>query len=217
MKPANVTGYAGLTRMICPRLAIALLALGAVPTSLTSSLAQLPTNTVVATIPVGSGPGWTVVSPDSSTVYVINDTDGTVSVINASTNTVTSVITVGSLPAQGGISPDGKTLYVLNEAADNVAIISTASNTVTGTFKIGKHGDGLAVSPDGKELYLGRAYVFRNGKGTIKSVDTTTNKITSTVVLGALDPLTVLFRPDGSSAYISAANEFGKTIVSPRN
>ena len=39
------------------------------------------TNTVIATIAVGDGPGQVVVSPDGTRAYVVNSFDGTVSVI----------------------------------------------------------------------------------------------------------------------------------------
>ena len=62
--------------------------------------ASLPSNTIVATIPVGSDPGSIAVSPNSQTVYVADYDAATVSVIDAASNTVTFTITVGnSLPA----------------------------------------------------------------------------------------------------------------------
>ena len=53
------------------------------------------TNTVTATIPVGTSPGGVAVDPAAGTVYVANFGGGTVSVIDAATNTVTATIPVG--------------------------------------------------------------------------------------------------------------------------
>ena len=61
----------------------------------TVSVINTATNTVTATITVGTYPYGVSVSPDGSKVYVANNGDGTVSVINTATNTVTATITVG--------------------------------------------------------------------------------------------------------------------------
>lgn len=198
----------GLIRTFSPRLIIALFVLGIVPSTLTTGFAQLPSNMVVATIPVGTTPQWCGVSPDSGTVYVVN-AGGTVSVINAATNTVTFTISVGGLTYDGILAPDGKTLYVVDEADHTVSVIATATNTVTDTVKVGKHAGRLAVSPDGKTLYVGRDFGgAHNGLGFIKIIDTATNAITGTIDLGRCDLLNLFFTPDGSSAYLSGANEY---------
>ena len=54
----------------------------------TVSVINVATNTVTATITVGTYPDGVSVSPDGSKVYVANDGDNTVSVINTATNTV---------------------------------------------------------------------------------------------------------------------------------
>ena len=55
------------------------------------------TNTVVATIPVGSQPIGAAVTPDGTRVYVTNTASNTVSVINTATNTVVATIPVGAI------------------------------------------------------------------------------------------------------------------------
>ena len=57
------------------------------------------TNTVTATIPVGSKPIGVGVDPSTHTVYVANESDSTVSVIDGTTNTVTATVAVGSNPS----------------------------------------------------------------------------------------------------------------------
>ena len=71
--------------------------------SSTVSVIDTATNTVIATIPVGSHPQGVAVTPDGSRVYVANqgavEGVGTVSVISTATNTVTGIpIPVGSYP-----------------------------------------------------------------------------------------------------------------------
>jgi YVTN family beta-propeller protein len=61
------------------------------------------TNTVTATIPVGSEPFGVAVTPDGCKVYVANGAYNDVSVIATATNTVTAAITAGSGPAAFGV------------------------------------------------------------------------------------------------------------------
>jgi YVTN family beta-propeller protein len=56
------------------------------------------TNTVVATVPVGSNPVYTAVTPDGTKAYVTNAGAKSVSVIDPSTNSVAATVPVGSNP-----------------------------------------------------------------------------------------------------------------------
>jgi YVTN family beta-propeller protein len=68
----------------------------------TVSVIATATNTVTATIPVGSGPRGVAVTPDGSTVYVANFAN-TVSVIDTTSNTVTATIPGFSRPIAFGV------------------------------------------------------------------------------------------------------------------
>jgi len=61
------------------------------------------TNTVIATITAGNFPLGVSVTPDGRKVYVANDFDNTVSVIDTATNTVIATIPVGNGPVAFGI------------------------------------------------------------------------------------------------------------------
>ncbi len=80
----------------------------------TVSVIDGATNTVTATIPVGSGPDGVGVDPATDTVYVTNFNDGTVSVIDGATNTVTATIPVGLQPFGVGVNPATHAVYVTN-------------------------------------------------------------------------------------------------------
>src|SRR5207302_10648099 len=78
------------------------------------SIVDTSTNTVVATVPVGTVPIGVAVTPDGSGVYVANSGDGTVSVIDTSTNTVVATVPVGVVPIGVAVTPDGSGVYVAN-------------------------------------------------------------------------------------------------------
>jgi YVTN family beta-propeller protein len=60
------------------------------------------TNTVIATIPVGSSPIGVAVTPDGSKVYVANSGSNNVFVIDTATNAVLAVVSVGIQPVAFG-------------------------------------------------------------------------------------------------------------------
>jgi YVTN family beta-propeller protein len=105
-------------------------------------------NCVVATIPVGKGPGVVGVNPLTNLMYVSNlgrpeGTGDTVSVINGATNTVVATIPVGKGPAQIGVNPLTNLIYVPNRGAsangNTVSVIDGATNTVVATIPAARH------------------------------------------------------------------------------
>jgi len=65
------------------------------------------------------------VDPAAGTVYVANESGGTVSVIDAATNIVTATTTVGTEPAGVAVDPSIHTAYVTNFGAGTVSVIGT--------------------------------------------------------------------------------------------
>jgi YVTN family beta-propeller protein len=144
------------------------------------------TNTVVATVPVGSGPLGVAVTPDGKHAYVTNDNSNTVSVIDTVTNMVGTTVTVGASPVGVAITPDGKQAYVANDTPSlicsipgTVSVIATATNTVVATVTVGVCPSGVAVTPDGKH-----AYVANSGDNTVSVIDTASNTVGTTVAAG---------------------------------
>ena len=82
------------------------------------------TDTVTATIPVGTDPSGIESDPLTNTVYVANTGDNTVSVIGGYTNRVTATITVGGQPFGIGTDPLRNAVYVSNSGDNTLSIIS---------------------------------------------------------------------------------------------
>ena len=101
----------------------------------TVSVIDTATNTVVATVAVGSQPLGVAVTPNGAHVYVTNHSSSTVSVIDTATNTVVATVPVGSFPRGVAVTPDGKHVYVANPdyGYGTLSVIDTATNTVTAT------------------------------------------------------------------------------------
>ncbi|MGD0709589.1 MAG: T9SS type A sorting domain-containing protein [Bacteroidales bacterium] len=147
----------------------------------TVSVINVATNTVTATIPVGTNPYGVSVSADGSKVYITNnDNPGSVSVINTATNTVTASIPVGNSPCGVSVSPDGSKVYVTNYNDNTVNVINTATNTVMATIVVGNNPIGISVSPDGSKIY-----VSNYSDATLMVINSATNNVTATIPVGA--------------------------------
>ncbi|MBK9335771.1 MAG: YncE family protein [Lewinellaceae bacterium] len=174
----------------------------------TVSVIEIPSHTVVATVPVGDSPFGVCVHPDGSKVYVTNQGSNTVSVINTATNTVGATIPVGDVPVGVCISRDGTRAYVTNSADGTVSVLNTATNSILATILVGVSPGGIAVSPDG-----GRVYVANSISYTVSVINTATNSVIATIGTGA-NPAGVVVSPTGDRAYVT---NFGSNNVSVIN
>ncbi len=115
------------------------------------SVIDTSTNTVTATVTVGTNPYGVAVNPAGTRVYVSNRNSNSVSVIDTSTNTVTATVTVGTNPRGVAVNPAGTRVYVLNYNSNNVSVIDTSTNTVTATVTVGTNpiAFGIFISPGG--------------------------------------------------------------------
>jgi YVTN family beta-propeller protein len=172
----------------------------------TVSVIDTATNTVTATIPVGSGPLGVAVHPTGSTVYVTNQGGGTntdtLAVIDSATNTVTTYVPVGSRPFGVAVHPDGSAVYVTNAFDDDVSVVDTSTNMVTATVAVGSQPIGVAVHPAGTFVYVANFLGH-----SISVIDAATLSVTDTVTIGAPSgPWAVAVHPAGTFAYVTDIN-----------
>jgi YVTN family beta-propeller protein len=133
----------------------------------TSDCEQTP-----ATIAVGSGPYALAVDQRSDTIYVANNNDGTVSVINGATCNATNTtgcgqtpptIAVGNGPAGVAVDERTNTIYVASQGDNTVSVIDgttcNATNTsgceqTPPTIAVGTAPQQLAVDPANNTVYV---------------------------------------------------------------
>jgi|GEM_PF-1943002 len=130
-------------------------------------------------------------------IYVGNDNDTTVSVIDAATDDVIATIDLGVQPNLGvDITPDNSTVFVA--CTDNtVKRISVATNTlISPDISMGAATpNDLAVTPDG--LYV---YVTCNDN-TVKRINIATLSVDVTIS-GFNNPMIITIAPNGLTAYV---------------
>lgn len=126
-------GYAGAARVY------AISQGSSVTNAGTVSAIETSTNTVSATIPVGRGPVYGVMTSDTRRAFILNRNDGTISVINAQTNqpdtftvagAATSTIPVGIGPLWADFAPTRSELFVVNSGSPNGVGTATGSVSV---------------------------------------------------------------------------------------
>lgn len=169
----------------------------------TVGVVDTATNTLLTSVPVGSGPFDVAVAPSSERVYVSNSSSGTVSVINATNNQAITSIPVGSGSDGIEVTPDGTRVYVANYTANSVSVIDTATNLVVDTVPDVAAAGGLAITPDGEKVW-----VATQVGGKVNLIDTSDNSLT-TPVSGLLNPYGVAASPDGTKVLIADYSDFG--------
>jgi DNA-binding beta-propeller fold protein YncE len=114
-------------------------------------------------IRTGKGAHGLYVSRDSTTLYVTNRGEGTISLISFKTGRVVERwrLPGGGSPDMGGVSADGKVLWLSGRYNSEVYAISTSTGRLIRRVKVGDGPHGLAVFPQPGRYSLGHTGVFR--------------------------------------------------------
>jgi len=171
------------------------------------SVIATASNTVVATVAVGSSAANVAITPDGAFAYVTNQGSNTVSVIATASNTVVATVAVGSGPIGVAITPDGAFAYVANFNSNTVSVIATASDTVVATVRVGANPFGVAITPDGAF-----AYVTNISSNTVSVIATASNMVVATVAVGAV-PRGLAITPDGALAYVTNQSSNNVSVI----
>jgi PQQ-dependent catabolism-associated beta-propeller protein len=183
------------------------------------SVIDTRTDSVVASIAVGTRPRGVRVSQDGKTVFVAlsgspkcppsmpdeeceklkadKSKDG-IAVVDAVGRKVTRVLPGGSDPENFDISQDGTTLFISNEDAGTASIVDIASGRIRSTVKVGKEPEGVRVHPDG-----GTVWVTGETDHNVTLVDTKTGKVLGQIEVGKR-PRSLAFTPDGKRAFVTS-------------
>ncbi len=180
------------------------------------------TNKVVGQIQGIEAAHGIVTSPDGMRIYLSEEADNTLDVIDGKTLRVTKKIPLSGNPNLIDITPDGKTIYVAialswNDlsafpqikaaASGGVDVIDTASLQRVKTISIKSGVHDLNVTPDGKYVIVGNARGAKPPANVMTVVDTGTNEIAWTMPMTpAPSPMAVSKNPDGSTKWVFAQN-----------
>jgi YVTN family beta-propeller protein len=163
-----------------------------------------------ATMPPAQGPR----------LFVSNEIEGTVSVIDIGTRQVVYTIPVGKRPRGIRTSPDGRTVYVALSGSpiggpnvdesklpppdrrfDGIGVIDVATGALTKVLQGGTDPEQFAVSADGTRLFIAN-----EDAGLTTVLDVRDGAILRKVPVGG-EPEGVDLSPDGAFVYVTSEND----------
>jgi YVTN family beta-propeller protein len=173
------------------------------------SVIDVASNTVVATVPVGSGPGGVAVNPGGTRAYVVNVGARNISVIDTGSNSVIATIGGGGTgPNAVALHPAGTFAYVTGYTADVLSVIDTASNTLVANVGVGSLPTSVAVNSAGT-----RVYVTNFGSNNVSVIDTASNTVVATVAIATIRPYAVAVNPAGTRVYVTHESSTTVSVI----
>jgi len=113
----------------------------------TVDVLSIPSNTLVATITVGTGPYQTAISADGKQLYVANAVSNNVSIVDTTTNNVVQTIPLSGHAFSVAVTPDATQLFVGQQSPATVDVIKISANTVTSNIAATKPYGIVIASP----------------------------------------------------------------------
>ncbi len=151
------------------------------------------TDAITKVIPIPGGPVGVGFAPNGE-VWIHNDGDGTVHVIDSAKDEVVKTLPgLGKGAGRMAVSADGRWAASTHGGTQDVALIDARTKEVAATIPLGR-GPGFPVfSPDGSKLY-----VMNSGAGDVAVIDTATRAVVARHKVGV--------NPFGGSLRTTAAS-----------
>lgn len=124
-------------------------------------------------------------------IFVSNEQDGSISVIDGGSLSVVATIPVGRRPRGIGVSRNGGELYVAVGDDNRIEVVDIASRTVAGSLPSGVDPETFALHPDGRRLY-----VANENDNLVSVVDVAEARIVAEVPVG-VEPEGMAVSPEG--------------------
>lgn len=162
------------------------------------------TNVVSSIIPVGNSPVALAELPNATKLYVVNQGDNTIRVINTVDKTLNPNPvsdpgdTIGS-PVWAAARSDNARVYVLSAGTGNVSAIDTTSDLVVASASVGAGANYMTY-----DRIRNRLYITNPAAGTVTILDVTTDTLTPITLPITGSPVSVAALPDGTRAYVAS-------------
>ncbi|MBV8101043.1 MAG: PD40 domain-containing protein [Verrucomicrobia bacterium] len=183
--------------------------------SLSVSVLNSDTGSILNTIPIGFSVQWEAISPDGSRLYVESFDAANlyhIVAIETASNTVTAKLAIHDFAVDAmTMSPDGTTLYVIGSLG--LYVIDTNPLRVTRTVS-SLSATSQAVTPDGKYLYIASVGNPGNPQENVEILSTANFAVVATVPLPSkVSAGFIEITPDGSQAWLGEFPQYNH--VSP--
>lgn len=87
-------------------------------------------------------------------IYVSNEKDNTISIIDGDTLEITDTVTVGERPRGIVLAHDGSVLYICTSDEDHVEVLDLKTLKVTHSLPSGPDPELMSLNPEGTKLYI---------------------------------------------------------------
>ena len=172
----------------------------------TGTVAAIPTTTNVVSVmlAVGTNPVALAELPNATKLYVVNQGDSKVRIIN----TVDKTLNPNPVADPGGTiaSPvwvvarsDNARVYVLSSGSGNVSAIDTSSDTVVASVAVGAGANFMVYDQKRNRLYITNPVA-----GTATVLDVSTDTLTPVTLPITGTPVSIAALPDGTRAYVAS-------------
>ncbi|WP_432832835.1 PKD domain-containing protein [Dactylosporangium sp. CA-092794] len=148
------------------------------------------------------GLGGMAFDPVRGRVYIADNFNHRVAVVDPARARVVQAVPVGERPRGLAVAPGGGHVYVANRSAGSVTVIDAANPANTVDITLGKQPIDVAVAPDGKRAYVAIEDLNTGGNGQVAVLDLATNKVTATIPVG-VGTAAIALTPDGRRAYVT--------------
>lgn len=108
----------------------------------------------IVQIAVGSQPEAIDVSPDGKEVWVGQNGDGKISIIDPATDKVKETISVGKVPIRVKFTPDGRYVLVSDASSGELVVVDAVTRNEVKRVAVGGVPVGILVQPDGRNAYV---------------------------------------------------------------
>lgn len=154
-------------------------------------------------LPTGGHPAHVVEAPGGD-VFVTNEEDGTVSVVDAAALRAVATITVGRAPHGLRPSPDGRLVLVANSGSGTVTAIDVRSRRALFELEVGAEPVQVAFAPGGRT-----AYVTLRGEDAVAKIDLAARKVVARTSVGR-GPAQLHATPDGRLLVVTNQGTAGR-------
>jgi PQQ-dependent catabolism-associated beta-propeller protein len=130
-------------------------------------------------------------------IFVTNERDDSVSVIDGSTNAVVATIAIGQRPRGIGVSPDATEVYVAVSEDNAIAVFDPQTFEVLRTFESGDDPETFAVHPNGN------IYISNEEDAKASVFNPKTGEKVAEIKVG-IEPEGVAISPDGTKVIVTS-------------
>ncbi len=167
--------------------------------------------------PKTKGISGLALSADGLTLFVSNNTDGRLYLLDTATGITRASVEVGDHPGVCRLSRDGKKVYVALWSQSAVAVVDVGRldvPMVEGRIATGAHPNDIVLGPDG------RVYVSCGNADCVTIADSRTREAIETVRTsltpkspGGCTPNALALSPDGKTLYVANADVNYATVI----